>query len=610
MRNLLLVLSLIWLASLGGIAKQSPGNETANPFANKTAVALYPETKLTLPFTQASVLQYLQNTLPALAAEGISMQLSTHKTSPGGEHFTFETTYYGTLIFNSQVKVNIGHNGTVYSIFDNSYPTANWPAYLVDAATAIGATPATDFIAQYTGYREADITERTVFAVIDNQPAAYKLLQLYHAQTGDHKLYLVNKEGIIVYVHDLNAYASVPATAYVFKPDPLTTAQTVYLAPYVDSNDANTQVLRNERVLVNIMVDLTGGIYSLENDHFVMADFSAPSQTVTTSLTPSFLFTRADSAFEEVNAYYHLTTYQAYVASLGYTALTDERIQVDAHALNGSDNSQFSFGGGFPRLFFGDGGVDDAEDADVVIHEYGHALSYAGSPGTNFGQERTAIDEGFGDYFAASYSRSISPYRWDSVFSWDGHNQYWAGRNASTDKIYPTDLGSSIHRNGEMWATALMEVWTALGQEKADKLALQTLFALASNMSFTDVALAYIQADAAIYGGAHYNIIYPIMVNRGFLGGNSIETLGTPITPAFQLSNTWGFTFNGEAAVLKNTTGQPMTVNVIDISGKTINTLVNLQGDVFYLSGEQLVPGTYILQVVAGKHVQQFKLLK
>jgi Zn-dependent metalloprotease len=609
MRNILPIIFVL-LAAFSAFAKQSPGGESVDPFASKTAVSYFPRTMLPLPISLNKVQTYLQQQLPSLANKGITLALVAHKSSPGGEHYTFDQYYQGVPVFNSQVKVNIGLTGKVYSIFDNSYNTGQWSGSLTNSVAAFDAIMVSETLALLTGYMQANIQEQTVIAVIEGQPAAYKSLTLFDEATGDHKLFLLDKAGVIVYTHNLNAFSGVPASAYVFNPDPITSAETIYLAPYVDSSNANTAVLRTQRVLVNIDVEKVGSLYYLQNPQFVMSNFSAPNQTVVSSSTPAFLYTRADTAFEEVNAYYHLNVYQAYVASIGYSSLTTEQIQVDAHALNGSDNSQFSYGGGFPRLFFGDGGVDDAEDADVVVHEYGHALSYAGSPATNFGRERSAIDEGFGDYFAASYSRSISTYNWDKVFSWDGNNEYWNGRNAATGKIYPGDTTSSIHRNGEMWSTALMQVWSALGRDVADKLALETLFNLSSNMTFTDAALAYLDADDVLNGGVNYDLIHQIMVERGFLNGVGIETIDQAEASDFELLNTQGFTFNGESAILENHTGLPLSITVYDISGKAIKQFGNLVGSTHYLSGEQLAAGTYIVRVSAGNAVQIFRLVK
>ena len=53
------------------------------------------------------------------------------------------------------------------------------------------------------------------------------------------------------------------------------------------------------------------------------------------------------------------------------------------------------------ELRFGKGGVDDAEDAEVILHEYGHAIHF--SQNFSFASEEAgAISEGFGDYWAVT----------------------------------------------------------------------------------------------------------------------------------------------------------------------------------------------------------------
>ena len=51
------------------------------------------------------------------------------------------------------------------------------------------------------------------------------------------------------------------------------------------------------------------------------------------------------------------------------------------------------------EIRLGKGGVDDAEDGEVILHEYGHAIHFS----QNFSfasSEAGAISEGFGDYWA------------------------------------------------------------------------------------------------------------------------------------------------------------------------------------------------------------------
>src|SRR5260370_9111309 len=71
------------------------------------------------------------------------------------------------------------------------------------------------------------------------------------------------------------------------------------------------------------------------------------------------------------------------------------------------DNSWFS-----PHdssLTFGLGGVDDAEDAEIILHELGHAIQDAICPGFGQSAEAAAMGEGFGDYFAASFFAAGKP---------------------------------------------------------------------------------------------------------------------------------------------------------------------------------------------------------
>ena len=46
--------------------------------------------------------------------------------------------------------------------------------------------------------------------------------------------------------------------------------------------------------------------------------------------------------------------------------------------------------------------MDDAEDAEVIVHEYGHAVHDAQVPGFGSSEEAGSIGEAFGDYLAVS----------------------------------------------------------------------------------------------------------------------------------------------------------------------------------------------------------------
>jgi hypothetical protein len=124
--------------------------------------------------------------------------------------------------------------------------------------------------------------------------------------------------------------------------------------------------------------------------------------------------------------------------------------QFDPHGLNGADNSHYISSSG--RMAFGEGGVDDSEDADVVIHELGHGIHDWVTGGSL--SQVDGLSEGFGDYIAQSYSRSLAQwapgdpqYQW--VFSWDGHNPFWNGRVTNYGAHYPDGLVGQIHTDGQ-----------------------------------------------------------------------------------------------------------------------------------------------------------------
>jgi hypothetical protein len=473
---------------------------------------------LNAPADSVTVRKFLETHLPVGA--GSIWKCKSVTESPSGLHFVFDQYFGCHRIFNSQVKVNCDDRGNVRSLFDNSYSTEDWNQ--VELENGFTALANQDMVHRVRGmvHQPANLSISRVIHVDSNMFPNAALEIIYNElPTHRHGIFLLNRQFEVLQHFDLNCYAvpDTPVTATVFNPDPLTTAGVDYGGNYVDSANMDLAVLNNEREWVEVQASFSSGSFHPANAYCVVLDFDAPNIPPSSSTTDSLVYTRSQSGFEEVNALYHIHYFQEYVQSLGFSNLCNYPIEVDVHALGGADNSMFSPATNPPRLFFGDGGVDDAEDADVIVHEYGHALSYCASPGTNLGLERKSLDEGLGDYLAASYSRRISPFRWDDIFTWDGHNEFWNGRSASTEKIYPDDVNSSIHQNGEIWSTALMKIWEVIGYETTDALVLQALYSFATNMSMSDAAWLVLQADTLLNGGANSCAIINAFTAHGLL---------------------------------------------------------------------------------------------
>lgn len=328
----------------------------------------------------------------------------------------------------------------------------------------------------------------------------------------------------------------------VFDPDPVTSAGVEYGGAYQDRDDADAPELTAQLKPV-VLKDLTlrNGRYYLEGPYVTITGSAAvggnayepPSETDPNA----FRYTRSDDRFEAVMAYYHIDQSQRYVQSLDVgRPIHATPIRVNPHGEGGEDAAYF-----YPwqdAISFGTGGIDDAEDAQVIWHEYAHALLEASAPGhITGGGDGLALHEGWADYWAASYVRDkvergeLPATDWRRLFRWDGNNPPWCGRTLDHDGYYPDDIritvppGCSIaleYQRAVLWATTLMEIYTALGRTVTDRLNLASHGYLgAPPVTFPDAAEAILQADVDLYGGAHVEVLTTILKSRGFLGATS-----------------------------------------------------------------------------------------
>jgi Zn-dependent metalloprotease len=237
-----------------------------------------------------------------------------------------------------------------------------------------------------------------------------------------------------------------------------------------------------------------------------------------------FVYTRKDDRFEEVMAYYHIDTLQRYIQSLGFKddkGILNHSIKANAHG-GAEDNSYYDPSPGKHNITYGDGGVDDAEDADVILHEYGHAIQDAIIPGFGQGKEGRAMGEGFGDYLVGSFfynykrgTRKVKIAEWDAK-GYEGGPQECLRRLDST-KLYPKDMEGEEHSDGEIWSASLWKIRKLLGRKKADTVILESHFYLNQYSDFKDGAEAILMAEKNLYGGKKNKSMTKIFKDRGIL---------------------------------------------------------------------------------------------
>lgn len=455
-----------------------------------------------------------------------NLDLRLSRKGFSGETLRFQQMISGVPVFQSEVVVHFNNKGvvthTLESLQKNAANISVIPA--ISAETALNKAKAQLNLQGEIMFEENKLyvlqTEnndtKLVYRVVLNSfdtPGSWEAM--VDANNGN---ILSIKDIAVYFKHDHDSHepenekptkadksaSVVPGTGYIFNPDPLSAAGVNYGGQYVDGNDATNASLDAARELVTIPeLDFTGGMYKLKGTYAEIRELEAPATGLFTQASPDFLFNRNEQGFEAVNAYWHIDNMQRYVnETLGIDCVPFTNggvVWFDPHGVGGADNSYYTNG----RLVFGEGCVDDAEDADVIIHELGHGV-HDWITGGSLSQVQ-GLSEGSGDYWGQSYSRSLG--QWESTdpqyqwfFNWDGHNACWPGRSTGFSVTYPPPGGMGIHEAGQIWATSLMRIWDRIGREKTDRAFLEGLAMTNSSTNQQNAARAVRQAALDMVG--------------------------------------------------------------------------------------------------------------
>lgn len=236
--------------------------------------------------------------------------------------------------------------------------------------------------------------------------------------------------------------------------------------------------------------------------------------------------TRSNDAFEAVMAYFHIDRARAYLESLGFASLLNRPVPVLA---NGIESDDSFYDTEEKSITFGEGGVDDGEDGDVIVHEYGHAVQDAQVPDYGESPQGASMGEGFSDYLQAALDslRAPSPVfnpcmaEWDAIDPGDSAPVQCLTRadtNTTAAQGGPgTRCDTEPHCAGKAWSGALWRIRGLIGGAIADRLVVQSHYGLTKSADFVDGSLALILADRALYGGVHEPVLRQVLGARGLL---------------------------------------------------------------------------------------------
>lgn len=447
------------------------------------------------------------------------------KESILGSHVLFQQHHAGKEISNAWIRVDVDKEGRVFNIQNDLMPEpAMVQARKADAARA--ASPETKQLSAADA--EARALEAAASAQDDSKEIAHTEL-CYFPYNGvprlswkvivkttpkpavaktrrpaEWKMYLDAGTGEILEKRNLLRF--VDGKGRVFDPNPVVILNDTSLKDKSAIPDkAYTEVVLRD----------------LKSTGFIEGPF------VTTKTTRNrikktnrdFRFKRGDRAFKEVMVYFHIDRLQRHLQEMGFKNVLNRPIPVNIDGQR-DDNSHYSPSD--KDLTFGTGGVDDAEDAEIILHEYGHAIQDDQLPGFGASEEGGAMGEGFGDFLAASFFSDVKPKEMKpTVGNWDA--TAYSGdeppylRRLDSNKKYPKDMKGEVHDDGEIWSACLWEMRAALGRATAEKLVIAHHFLLSRDSGFEDGVNGLITADKNLNKGANEKVIRDIFVRRGIL---------------------------------------------------------------------------------------------
>jgi hypothetical protein len=441
---------------------------------------------------------------------------ATLPTPAGGEIRRYRQQVAGYAVFDAEAVVadpagraqSLVVDRTVADITPPPPATVSKGAALAKAGTASGAG----------GLRAAPRSRLGIDPKTGR--LAWRVLLASTAPLGDFEVTVAARSGRVLSVRDLLRRAT--GRVSLFDPNPLVMRGTS--VGLRDRHDRNSNLLQQLRVPVALLRlnDPRGCLRGT----YVKVDLGSNERRVC-KRSLDWSVGRSAERFEALMAYYHVDRTRAYLESLD---LEDglRRRPVVAHA-NAIRVDQSFFSPRTHELTFGAGGVDDGEDGDVIVHEYGHAVQ--DQQVSRFGRrpQGAAMGEGWGDYIAAVMSAETTggSEKFDPcMFEWDAtsYTRNRCLRRADTEltkKQAKRRCFGDEHCVGEAWSGALWDIRALLdsdgaGHVIADRVVLQSHLLLTKNSNLRDGARALIAADELLYGGAHVTTIEAEMVQRGF----------------------------------------------------------------------------------------------
>jgi Zn-dependent metalloprotease len=431
---------------------------------------------------------------PADTQQGL--QLVAVRESLLATHYWYVQTYAGHKVLDSYYAKHVDKATGQVTIDDGRQAVSGLNATTpsvsaVQAESAAGQQPLANEVSVWQG--------KLVYSVLSD------------SDTGSKRTIVDASTGAVLKSESLIKHAT--GTGKVFSPNPVASLQNESLT---DQNDKDSAVPATAYKSVSL-TDLDGSGY-LSGSYAKIVDAKNKQPH---SATNQFNYTRNNDFFEQVMAYYSITETQKYIHNLGFTNVNNEAQDIKTTGLT-DDNSFYD--PSTDRITFGTGGVDDAEDSEVIWHEYGHAIQDAQVPGFGSTVEAGSIGEGFGDWWAMIMSAAVQSDTATTplacLMDWDS-TSYTTGtphciRRTDTNLTY-ADRDGEVHDDGQIWSRALNDVFRTFGRDKSAKIVLESQFSYKPNTTMAAAANATVATAKRLYGDTDAAKVTAAFHSRGII---------------------------------------------------------------------------------------------
>ena len=480
-----------------------------------TPTAVYGTLSEPMAVSDSSARQFLSTHAALLKLDPSlsGVTLAGSRATPMGQVYEFSQAADGVPVYGAELKVHFNREGRVVGLTNSAVPSAKLGSmsHSVGAEQAVASArshvPAGPVDAPESGDLPLPSTKLVIYAETGTPTLAWEVI-LYTPGPTWQVFVHAKTRAVLAPARDLNRYAT--GTGQVFLVNAVVATRDNTLR---DHNDAASAVPPSAYRSVSLL--------GLDGTGFLDGSYASSSATKrrVSSASETFVFDRSNDGFSETMGYYFLDYAQRYIQSLGFSSVNN-RQQVFSVDRYKKDNS--SYDSSKKTITYGTGGVDDAEDAEVIWHEYGHSIQDNQVPGFGTSLEAASIGEGFGDYWAGSVGAQLSGGFQDlCIADWDAISYSTTSppclRRLDSTKHYPEDIVGDVHDDGEIWSAALWQIRTAIGAVKSDTVILQHHFLLTAGASFNQAANALVTAASNLhYTTREVNAIKSILQNRGF----------------------------------------------------------------------------------------------